>query len=103
MDDTVQVTDRRAIGQVVGALLSALGEPTPAEVDLCNQHLLKMGLPTLGRDSLRLRSPEELAPLVPLQARPALVQLLRLLAKDEPIRRRLSESYAALWAQEVKP
>ncbi len=99
----VPVTDARRAGRVVGGLLLATGTPTADEIARANQGMRRLGRPALGDRDFVVETPEQLAPLIPAELRPALVELLLDLAGDEPIRRRIAEAYAALWQLEPAP
>ncbi|MSP59183.1 MAG: AAA family ATPase [Myxococcales bacterium] len=94
-------TDLHRSGRAVAGLLLATGTPSADEIVAANQGLRRLGLRTLDERDFVAETPEVLAPLIPAPARPGLLALLRELAGDEPIRRRLAESYAALWRDET--
>ena len=97
----VQRTDARRAGRVVAGLLLAIGAPRADEMIVANAGLARLGQPPLDDRDLVIETPEMCAPLIPLALRPGLLALLRQLAGEEPIRRRIAESYAALWLDET--
>jgi len=92
--------DPREVSRVVASVLLASGAPSAEHVLLANQGLARLGRPPLAGHDADLVTPEELAPLVPGQVRGAVRDLLFELAGDDPLRRRLACSYAALWGLE---
>ena len=93
-------TDAARVGSVVAGILLAHGNPTADEVTRANAGLQQLGRPPLAQADFVAESPERLAALVPVQLRPGLLDLLYVLAGDEPIRRRLADAYATLWHEE---
>ncbi|MBL9015694.1 MAG: AAA family ATPase [Myxococcales bacterium] len=88
-------------------MLLATGQPGEDELARANE-----GLSALGRPPLVLpvpdgdfvsETPETLAPLIPPELRAGVLELLYVLAGDEPIRRRLADAYAGLWREETEP
>ena len=92
--------DARRAGHVIATLLLANAAPTADEVSRANAGLAALGRPPLVREDFVSETPETLAPLVPSELRAGLVELLYVLAGDEPIRRRLADSYATLWHEQ---
>jgi MoxR-like ATPase len=95
-------TDVRIVGRVVASVLLAAGDPDPADVARANAALSVLNRPPLRDADLVPATPEELARLVPVEMRASLADLLRELAGDEPIRRRIADAYVELW-QAVEP
>ena len=62
-----------------------------------------MGKPPLAQVDVTGETPELLAPMVPEQLRDAVLDLLYVIAGDEPIRKKLADSYAAIWRAEPEP
>ncbi len=93
-------TDARRVGGVVAGILLAHGGTTAQEVERANDGLRQLGRPPLDRTDFVAESPERLAPLVPIELRAGLLDLLYHLAGDEPIRRRLADAYATLWHEQ---
>jgi hypothetical protein len=93
-------TDARRVGSVVAGILLAHGGTTAEEVARANAALQQLGRPPLERTDFVAESPERLAPLVPVELRAGLLDLLYHLAGDEPIRRRLADAYATLWHEQ---
>jgi MoxR-like ATPase len=96
------VPDARRIGRVVAGVLLATGEVTEVEVERANACLRAMGRPPLGEADFVSESPETLAPVIPIEHRTGVLELLYALAGDEPIRRRLADAYAGLWHDEAE-
>lgn len=99
--------DARRVGRVIAGMLLATGQPGEDELARANE-----GLSALGRPPLVLpvpdgdfvsETPETLAPLIPPELRAGVLELLYVLAGDEPIRRRLADAYAGLWREETEP
>ncbi len=97
------ITDARRAARIVGGLLLSTGTPAAEEVTRANAGLGRLGRAPLGQGDFVVETPESLAPLVPAELRPGLLALLVELAGDEPIRRRLANSYAALWRDDAPP
>jgi MoxR-like ATPase len=93
----------RRAGRVVAGVLLAAGTPTEEEIVWSNDALGRLGRPPLTDADFVLGSPEELAPLIPEELRPGLLELIELLAGDEPIRRRIVAAYAGLWQATPTP
>jgi MoxR-like ATPase len=89
--------DIRYCGRVIGGVLVATGTFTPEDVELANSGLANLGRPPLVDSDLSPETPETLAPLIPAELRVGLVHLMYALAGDEPVRRRIADSYAGLW------
>jgi MoxR-like ATPase len=81
---------------VVRGVLFAAGTPSDDDLARANAGLAELGQMPLAADEVA-RSPEELAPLLPRELRPGLLDLIYHLAGDEPIRRRIADAYAGLW------
>jgi len=94
------VADARYSGRVVAGLLLAPGSYTEAELARVTAGLAALGRPPLTETDLVSETPELLAPLVPVELRAGLLDLVYDLAGDEPLRRRLADAYAALWHDE---
>jgi MoxR-like ATPase len=90
------IEQRRARRVIAGMLLST-GTPSQHDVARACEGLRALGWPPLTAADMVSETPERLAPLIPEEVRPALLQLLYHLAGDEPIRRRLADAYAGLW------
>src|SRR5579871_2669702 len=99
----VAQSDARRAGRVVAGLLLSTGTPPADEVARANQGLRRLGRPPLAEGDFVVETPEQLAPLIPVELRPALLALLAHLAGDEPIRRRLALAYAGLWQLTLEP
>ncbi|MBS1121746.1 MAG: MoxR-like ATPase [Deltaproteobacteria bacterium] len=96
------VPDARRIGRVVGGLLLATGEVTTNEVEQANAGLRALGRPPLGDADFVSETPETLAPVIPIEHRTGVLELLYVVAGDEPIRRRLADAYAGLWHDQAE-
>ncbi|HEX4420681.1 MAG TPA: AAA family ATPase [Kofleriaceae bacterium] len=96
-------TDLRRARRVISGLLLATGEPSPAELALANEALGALGWPALTAPDFVRETPETLAPTVPVELRPAMLQILYSMAGDEPIRLRIAEAYAGLWQYHEQP
>jgi MoxR-like ATPase len=90
-------TDAREVGRVVATVLFAGGSVTPEAVARANQGLARLGRPPLGDGDQVAATPEELAPVIPVELREALGEILLELSGDEPLRRRVALSYLGLW------
>jgi hypothetical protein len=90
-------TDVRLVGRVVAGVLLAPGTFSADERARADAALSALGRPPLGDDDLVADPPERLAPAIPTTLREPLLDALYLLAGDEPIRRRVADSYAGLW------
>ncbi len=97
-----QVTDARHIGRVVAGVLRATGAMTAPELEYANAGLRALGLPALREADFVSETPETLAPKVPSEHRTGVLELLYAVAGDEPIRRRLGDSYAGLWHDQAE-
>ncbi len=95
-------TDARHAGRVVANLLLATGQVTADEVARANAALASFGLPPLGPADSVADTPEALAPQIPEHLRTPVLDLLYVLAGDEPIRRRIADAYAGLWHDEAE-
>jgi MoxR-like ATPase len=89
--------DTRRVRRAIGGLLLATGTPSRDDVARAGEGMRTLGWPPLTAADMVSESPERLAPQIPEELRPALLQLLYHLAGDEPIRRRLADAYAGLW------
>jgi MoxR-like ATPase len=95
--DAEPAIDVREAGRVVATVLLASGGATPAVVTQANQALARLGRPPLTERDAVVSTPEELAPRIPVDLRPALAEALVALSADEPLRRRVALSFLALW------
>ena len=95
--------DAREAARVVATILLAGGPPPGDLQDRANQGLARLRRPALSERDFVISTPEELAPRIPHDLRPSLAELLILLAGDDPIRRRLAESYLGLWRLSAPP
>ena len=95
--------DTRRVRRAIGGLLLATGTPTRDDVARAVEGMRAFGWPPLTAADMVSESPERLAPQIPEELRPALLQLLYHLAGDEPIRRRLADAYAGLWGAAAEP
>jgi len=93
-------TDARHAGPVVANLLLASGGVEPHELARANAGLAALGRPPLADRDAVADTPEALAPRIPVELRVDLLELLYALAGDEPIRRRIADTYAGLWHDE---
>jgi MoxR-like ATPase len=89
--------DTRRARRVIGGMLLATGTPSRDDVARASEGMRALGWPPLTAVDMVSDTPERLAPLIPDELRPGLLQLLYQLAGDEPIRRRLADAYAGLW------
>ena len=89
--------DAREAGRVVASVLLARGPVAPELVEHAGRGLVRLGLAPLAEGDFVVSTPEELAPLMPPQLRGALADLLLDLSANEPLRRRVAQSYLALW------
>src|SRR5689334_20323472 len=97
------VMDTRRVRRAIGGLLLATGTPSRDDVARAVQGMRALGWPPLTAADMVSDSPERLAPQIPEEMRPALLQLLYHLAGDEPLRRRLVDAYAGLWGTTTGP
>ena len=88
--------DVRRVGRVIGGMLLATGQPTEDDVARANEGLAALGRPPLTEADVVSETPETLAPLVPVELRSGVLELLYVVAGDEPIRRRFADAYAGL-------
>ena len=95
--------DARRVGRVVAGLLLSTGEPSEFDLQRANAGLSALGRPPLSNGDLGTETPETLAPLIPEELRAGVLELLYVLADDEPIRRRIADAYAGLWHEEAEP
>ena len=89
------------VGTVVASVLFASGDPDPREIARANDGLSALGRPPLVQADVAAQTPETLAPLIPVEMRIGLLELLYELAGEEPIRRRLADAYAGLWHEQA--
>jgi|GEM_PF-74376 len=89
--------DAREAGRVVASVLLARGPVSSALVEQASRGLVRLCLPPLVERDFVVSTPEELAPLMPPQLRGALADLLLELSAEEPLRRRVTQAYLALW------
>src|ERR1700722_11584422 len=92
-------TDLREVSRVVATVLLASGTPSAEDVARGNQGLARLGRPPLAQHDATPATPEELARAVPREVRGFVSDLLFGLAGDDPLRRRVAESYSALWGR----
>jgi len=97
------MSDARYAGRVVASVLLATGTATAAELEQANTGLHALGRPPLAQQDLSGETPEVLAPRVPVELRDGVLDLLYVLAGDEPIRKRIADAYAGLWHAEPEP
>jgi MoxR-like ATPase len=92
-------TDLREVSRVVATVLLASGTPSAEDIARGNQGLARLGRPPLAAHDATPATPEELARAVPGEVRGFVSDLLFGLAGDDPLRRRVAESYSALWGR----
>jgi MoxR-like ATPase len=95
------VADARRINRVIAGMVLATGAPTALELERASAGLCALGRPPLAQADFVRETPETLAPMIPIELRAGVLQLLYELAGDEPIRRRLADAYAGLWHDEA--
>jgi MoxR-like ATPase len=95
--------DARRVGRVIAGMLLATGQPSEEDRARANEGLAALGRPALADGDFVSETPESLAPLIPLELRAGVLELLYVLAGDEPIRRRFADAYAGLWREETEP
>jgi MoxR-like ATPase len=95
--------DTRRVRRAIGGLLLATGTPSREDVARAVEGMRQLGWPPITAADMVSESPERLAPQIPEELRPGLLQLLYHLAGDEPIRRRLADAYAGLWGAAAAP
>ncbi len=95
--------DPHEAGRVVATMLVAAGPPPLPLIEHANRALARLVLPPLGDRDFVPSTPEELAPLVPVSLRPALVELLFEVAGTEPLRLRVAEAFRGLWRIGMRP
>src|SRR5688500_4900797 len=89
--------DAGEAGRVVASVLAA-STPLPGElVAHANLALTRLGLAPLAERDFTPSTPEEVAPIIPPQLHDALADLIMQLAGQDPMRRRVAQSYLALW------
>jgi MoxR-like ATPase len=88
---------------VVGGLLVAWEKPSEHEIERANAGLSALGRPPLTESDFASDTPETHAPHIPEELRAGLLDLMYVLAGDEPIRRRIADAYAGLWHEEAEP
>jgi MoxR-like ATPase len=89
--------DLREVSRVVATVLLASGSPSAEDVARANGTLARLGLPALAQHDAAPANPEELARAVPAEVRAFVAHALFDLAGHDPLRRRLAQSYDALW------
>src|SRR5580700_3647669 len=89
--------DVREISRVVASVLLASGAPGAEDVARANRGLARLGRPALNEHDASPTTPEELARSIPEDVRAFLSELLFELAGADALRRRVAQSYAALW------
>jgi MoxR-like ATPase len=94
---TSDLFDPREAGRVVASVLLARGPVAPDLVEHASRGLVRLCLPPLAEQDFVVSTPEELAPLMPPQLRGALADLLLDISSNDPLRRRVAQSYLALW------
>src|SRR5512140_1851207 len=92
--------DLAPAGKIVANLLLAAGELTPEELERANAALQAIGQRPIETTDVVAETPEAMAPAIPAELRAGLLELLYVLAGDEPIRRRIADAYAGLWHDE---
>src|SRR5512140_2478434 len=95
--------DLAPAGKIVANLLLAAGELTPEELERANAALQAIGQRPIETTDVVAETPEAMAPAIPAELRAGLLELLYVLAGDEPIRRRIADAYAGLWHDESEP
>jgi MoxR-like ATPase len=100
---TCRMTDARYTGRVVAGVLLATGTTTPQDLEVANNGLAALGRPSLLQSDATGETPEILAPQIPVELRAGVLELLYVLAGDEPLRRKLADAYALLWHEEAEP
>jgi len=98
----VGTSDVRYIGRAVAGVLLATGHWTQTELDRAQEGLSALGRPPLCEADFVSETPETLAPLIPDEYRTGVLELLYVLAGDEPMRRRLADAYAGLWHDQAE-
>ena len=99
----MSAADARFAGRVVASVLLATGTATTAELERANAGLALLGRPPLSQHDVTGETPEVLAPCVPAELRDGVLDLLYVLAGDEPMRKRMADAYAGLWHAEPEP
>jgi hypothetical protein len=89
--------DAREAGRVVASVLVASAPLAPELVAYANQGLTRLQLVPLAERDFTPATPEELAPISPPSLRDALADLIVQIAGQDPLRRRVAQSYVALW------
>ncbi|HEY8079320.1 MAG TPA: AAA family ATPase [Labilithrix sp.] len=97
MAGTVASDGAREAGRVVASVLLAAGTPAPDLVARANAGLHRLSLAPLADRDFTVSTPEELAPIIPLELRDAIADLVLELAGDEPLRKRMASAYVHLW------
>ena len=99
--------DPREAGRVVASVLMASSPIAPELVAYASQGLERLMLAPLAQRDFTPSTPEELAPIIPSNLRDALADLIVQIAGQDPLRRRVAQSYIALWrpggAQRPRP
>jgi MoxR-like ATPase len=89
--------DAREAGRVVATVLLAGGPATAEAVERASLGLARLGRPPLSDRDLVVSTPEQLAPLIPVEMREGLAEILIDLSEGEPLRRRVALAYLGLW------
>ncbi len=89
--------DPRYAGRAIASVLLATGTATAEEIARANTGLSALGRPPLSQPDTVVDTPEALASLIPQELRGGLLDLMYVLAGDEPIRHRIADTYAGLW------
>lgn len=89
--------DPREASHIVATVLLAGGHPSREDVTRANAGLARFQRPPLQASDATPATPEELAARIPVETRRGLLELLRELAGDDPIRTRIVRSYESLW------
>jgi MoxR-like ATPase len=92
-----ETLDSREAGRVVASVLVASAPLTPELVAHANHGLTRLMLGPLTERDFTPSTPEELAPIIPPHLRDALADLIVQIAGQDPLRRRVAQSYLALW------
>ncbi len=81
----------------MATVLLAGGPATAEAVERASLGLARLGRPPLSDRDLVVSTPEQLAPLIPVEMREGLAELLIDLSEGEPLRRRVALAYLGLW------
>jgi len=93
--------DVRRARRVISGVLLATGQPSGGDLARANEAMSALGWPALNANDFVVETPESLAETVPIELRVALLDVLYVLAGDEPIRKRIADAYAGLWQAEL--